>query len=208
MIFEFSHSDINNTYKDNNLCFFAIQVAIATYPGDPLRTYIHDTIVAISDLDDQAQRNNMLKELLRKLYQSLRFMEYCVWDYSLNHDISLKEYKSWLYGLRSSYEEDDINDSTGFQETQNTYFVFTLVLNSEHYSLRNWVEYYPNATLGDEVFKRTTIEILLKQFSKQDSSILSKCTQGVCAVMPNNIDRYYTYEHFKTSEWKYLKPIY
>ena len=201
-------TDDTSYISDEANSFFAVQVAISSYPNDPLRTYFYDSERKLGEIEDFSERCKLLKIVLKKLSESLRFMDYCIWDYSMINSVAKKEFESWEKGVAEAIEDEEPGDTSDFSEKETSYFVVTFSLLSTHPSLSSWIEYYPDAVLGDEIFKKSTLELLIRQYAKPDSNIMAKSQKMLFSVMPHKMDKFYTGTILTSDDWKYLKPMY
>lgn len=188
--------------------FFAVQVAISSYPKDPIRTYFHDSEQILNEISDFSEQCKLLKIVLSRLSESLRFMDYCVWDYSMISSVAKKEFESWEKGLTDAIEDEESGDTQDFSEKETSYFTVTFSILSTHPSLTSWLEYYPDAVMGDEMFKKSTLELLIRQYAKPDSHVMAKSRKMLFSVMPKKTDKFYTGTILTNDDWKYLKPMY
>ena len=87
-------NDARGTPSDAS--FFAIQAAVSTYPGDPLRKQLDEIVAGISSLTDQSAQSALAAKGAGLLARALPYIEYCVWDYTLVSSVATKEFASWV----------------------------------------------------------------------------------------------------------------
>ena len=189
--------------------FFAIQLALSSYPGDPLRKELDEIVRGITSLSDPSEQGKLAARGAGLLSAALQFVEYCVWDYTLVPGVALKEFASWvddIQGVASSPPEP--GDITPFLADDTSYFVATLVVLSCHPSLSTWLEYYPEHLNGSQFFDRKTIDAMLKRFANITPGPLQHCTNALFATMPVAPGDFYSGKQLRSEDWKYLRPVY
>ena len=138
-------NDLRQT--DADACFFAIQAAVSSYPGDPLRTELGEIVGSISTLTDQAQQSVLAAKGAGLLSRAVPFIEYCVWDYTLVSTVALKEFASWVDDIQKLADTPpESGDVTHFVADDTSYFVTTLVVLSCHPALASWLQPPDEAT--------------------------------------------------------------
>src|SRR5438105_381207 len=92
--------------------FFALQVAVSSYPGDPLRKLLDALVGKISVTLDHAEQCKAASEASRLLANAVRFTEYALWDYTLISSVANKEFLSWVDGIQgiasAPVDKDDV----------------------------------------------------------------------------------------------------
>jgi hypothetical protein len=189
--------------------FFAIQVAVSSYPGDPLRKSLDEIVTGISTLSDQEQQSVLAAKGAGLLSRAVPFFEYCVWDYTLVPSVALKEFASWVDDIEnvagSPLETGDVNS---FITDDTSYFVATLAVLSCHPSLSSWLDYYPEHLSGRQFFERKTIEAILNRFANITPGPLQHCTNALFTTMPVVPEGFYSGKQMRSEDWKYLRPVY
>lgn len=189
--------------------FFAIQVALSTYPGDPLRAALDRIVAEISAISDQARQSTLAAGGAGLLANALPFLEYCVWDYTLVGEVALKEFASWVDDFQKVADAPpDPGDVTPFLTDDTSYFVATLAILSCHPSLSSWLEYYPEHLSGEQFFERKTIGAILKRLANATPGPLLHCTNALFAAMPGTEGEFYSGVQLRSEDWNYLRPVY
>jgi hypothetical protein len=194
---------------EGDAAFFAIQVAVSTYPEDPLAKKLESIEAEISSLTDHSRQSALAGNGAEALAGIVPFIEYCVWDYTIVSSVAKKEFSSWVDDLQSiAGSAEDPEDVTPFLEDDTSYFVATLAVLSAHSSLRNWLAYYPAHLQGHEFFQRKTIAAVLHRFGESHSEILPNCTNAMFITMPSGAGSYYSGKQLRSKDWEYLRPVY
>jgi hypothetical protein len=194
---------------DGDATFFAIQVALSSYPGDPLRTELEKIVSEISALSDQVRQSELAARGAGLLARALPFVEYCVWDYTLVSSVAIREFASWVDDLQSvAASPPEASDVTPFLKDDTSYFVVTLAVLSSHPSLASWLDYYPEHLKGEQFFERKTIEAILKRFANITPGPLQHCTNALFATMPSSPEDFYSGKQLRSDDWSYLRPVY
>lgn len=189
--------------------FFALQTVISTYPGDPFRKELSSIIGEISSSNEQKIQCEALKRGAALLASSLQYTEYCVWDYSFVKDVAHTEFSSWVDDIqRILNAPDDTDDVVPFGGAETSYMVATLVILSNHNSLKSWLQGYPANLTPPEYFLRKTIETMWNRIASPKSGIITNCTNAMLTVSPSSADNFYSLKSLRASEWDYLKPVY
>ena len=189
--------------------FFAIQLALSSYPGDPLRKELDEIVRGITSLSDPAEQGKLAARGAGLLSAALPFVEYCVWDYTLVPGVALKEFASWVDDIQGvAGVPPEPGDVTPFLTDDTSYFVATLVVLSCHPSLSAWLEYYPEHLNGSQFFDRKTIDAILKRFANITPGPLGHCTNALFTTMPVAPGDFYSGKQLRSEEWKYLRPVY
>jgi hypothetical protein len=188
--------------------FFAIQVAISSYPSDPLRNELQKIVDAITSSSNHTQQSQLVSKGCELAAKAVQFTGYCVWDYTLVSKIAKSEFNSWIDGINENINTKEENEtSTSLGPADTSYFVITLAILSAHLSLRTWLEFLELKSRQD-FFTRKSIEQIWNRFAKPNSKILQNCTNALFAVTPVSKDRYYTGSQLRTDDWDYLRPLY
>src|SRR5260221_3574521 len=109
--------------------FFALQVAVSSYPGDPLRKQLDAIVGKISVTQDRAEQCALASEASRLLSGAVRFTEYALWDYTLIPSVANKEFLSWVDGIQEIASAPvDKDDVVLFLPDDTSYFVATLTM--------------------------------------------------------------------------------
>jgi hypothetical protein len=199
----------NLRQTDADACFFAIQAAVSSYPGDPLRMELGEIVASISTLTDQAQQSVLAAKGAGLLSRAVPFIEYCVWDYTLVSTVALKEFASWVDDLQGvAGAPPESGDVTHFLKDDTSYFVATLAVLSCHPSLASWLEYYPEHLSGQQYFERKTIDSILKRFANITPGPLQHCTNALFTSMPAAPGDFYSGKQLRSEDWNYLRPVY
>jgi len=189
--------------------FFAIQAALSSYPGDPIRKELHGIVAGISALSDQAQQSALAAKGAGLLSRAVPFVEYCVWDYTLVSSVALKEFASWVDDLQNvANAPPEAGDTTSFLTDDTSYFVATLAVLSSHPSLSSWLEYYPEHLNGRQFFERKTIGAILSRFANITPGPLQHCANAMFTTMPAAPDDFYSGKQLRSEDWNYLRPVY
>ena len=189
--------------------FFAIQAAVSSYPGDPLRKALDEIVAGISTLSDQEQQSVLAAKGAGLLSRAVPFFEYCVWDYTLVSSVALKEFASWVDDIQNvAGAPPDAGDMTPFLPDDTSYFVATLAVLSCHPSLASWLDYYPEHLSGPQFFERKTIEAILKRFANITPGPLQHCTNALFTTMPTDPGSFYSGKQLRSEDWNYLRPVY
>jgi len=200
-------NDTRQTESDAS--FFAIQVAVSSYPGDPLRKELDAIVSEISSSSDQPRQSALAASGAGLLSRALPFVEYCVWDYTLVSSVALKEFASWVDDIQSvAGAPPDSGDVSKFLTDDTSYFVATLVVLSSHPSLSTWLDYYPEHLSGEQYFERKTIDAILKRFANITPGPLQQCTNALFTTMPKAPEDFYSGNQLRSDDWNYLRPVY
>jgi hypothetical protein len=192
-----------------NAAFFAIQVAVSSYPDDPLRKDLDALAAQITTSSEQKQQSTLAASAADQLSQAVRFVEYCVWDYTLVSSVAHKEFSSWVDDIQQiAGSPEDPDDVVPFLKDDTSYFVATLAVLSSHPSLRRWLNYYPPRLQGHEFFERKTIESVLNQFGGDHSNILESSVNAMFTAMPISSNSFYSGKQLRSKDWEYLRPVY
>jgi hypothetical protein len=194
---------------EQDAMFFAVQVAVSSYPGDPLRSELDRIIGAISSGSDTDQQIALAAQGMQLLSGTIPYIEYCVWDYTLVGGVALKEFSSWVDDLQDvANTSPATGDLTGFMEDDTSYIVATLAVLSSNPAMRNWLEYYPEHMNGERYFERKTIEAILQRFANITPGPLQHCTNAMFTVMPKSTGQFYAGGQLRSQDWEYLRPVY
>jgi hypothetical protein len=200
-------NDVRQT--DADACFFAIQVAVSSFPDDPLRKELGEIVTGISATSDQAGQSALAAKGAGLLSHALPFIEYCVWDYTLVSSVALKEFASWVDDLQSvTGAPPESGDITRFLTDDTSYFAATLVVLSSHPSLASWLDYYPEHLNGRQYFERKTIGAILSRFANITPGPLQHCANALFSVMPAAPGDFYSAKQLRSEDWNYLRPVY
>jgi len=200
-------NDARSTPSDAS--FFAIQAAVSTYPGDPLRKQLDEIVAGISSLTDQSAQSALAAKGAGLLARALPYIEYCVWDYTLVSSVATKEFASWVDDIQKFADAPpESGDVTPFNTDDTSYFVATLVVLSCHPALASWLDYYPEHLREEQYFERNTIETILKRFANITPGPLNQCTNAMFTTMPVAPDDFYSGNQLRSSDWDYLRPVY
>ncbi len=194
---------------ESDACFFAIQVAVSSYPGDPLRKELDEIVKGITGQSDIAQQSALAAKGAEILSRALPFVEYCVWDYTLVSSVALKEFASWVDDLQGvAAAPPEPGDISPFLTDDTSYFVATLAVLSSHPSLASWLDYYPEHLSGQQFFERKTIDAILRRFANITPGPLQHCTNAMFTTMPVAPADFYSGQQLRSEDWKYLRPVY
>jgi hypothetical protein len=200
-----------NEYKAiSNGAFFALQLAIRSYPSDEVRQNLHRLLSQYSASDDIRSKLNCIQESADWLSKNIMYVDYVIWDYSLVASVASKEFRSWSDGIQESISSDSpLEDTDSFQERMGSYAVVTIVLLSQSPALSNWLAFYTETLHSNTHFERRTIQAILNKLAKGQASILRSCTNTLFMVLPDNPERFYSAKRLvEESEWGYLRPMY
>jgi len=194
---------------EGNAAFFALQAAVSTYPGDPLRRDLDALVSQISSSSDTAAQTALAAKGVQLLAGALPFIEYCVWDYTLVSGVAQKEFASWVDDLQEvAGGAPESGDVTPFLTDDTSYFVVTLAVLSSHAALSSWLDYYPEHLSGEQFFERKTIAAILKRLANITPGPLAHCTNAMFATMPVSPADFYSGKRLRAEDWSYLRPIY
>lgn len=190
--------------------FFALQVALSSYPSDPTHEELIDLLAKYSSASSANDKFLLLKKVADLLLKNLRYVHYAVWDYTLVRELAIDEFASWARDITSIFSEKrTLEDAEEFSTNCDSYIVVTIALLSEHNSLAQWLRFYPLQLEPKYQFERKTIQTILRRMSSQQSSIILTCSNALFAVLPDNTNYFYSATQLTTdSDWDYLRPVY
>lgn len=194
---------------DGKAAFFAIQAAVSSYPGDPLREELRGIVGQITSSADREQQGQQAQKAMDLLIGAMPYIHYCSWDYTTMSKVAQREFASWVDEIQNAAgTAEDPEDVSGFVPDDTSYFVATFAVLSSQDALCRWLDAYPASLQESQYFERKTIESLLRRFSLENTRLLAGCVNAMFTLMPVATDHFYLGRHLRSQGWEYLRPVY
>ncbi|MGA7121662.1 MAG: hypothetical protein WBY94_16265 [Polyangiaceae bacterium] len=194
--------------------FFALQLAVASYPGDPLRRDLAECTSRVME-PLPSDPSESIARWFGALTACLPVVDYGIWDFTLVPSVATTEFRSWVDGVRQEASlPPDPAETSAFSDREPVYFVATFAALSGDVGWADWVRFYAERVERERYFERRTFEALVEALAQTAAGLAHGRTDVLLSTLPRPemgdplAERFVTASALRSDGWSYMRPVF